>query len=121
MLTNPYVMHALLLTNQCQRDARKTVADFLKISDSPEGASVGAGSTPVAEFAVLARPEEELTAPVVGMLVQGPVSLNDVAGVDVVVREALLDRLAVIGELHHVTLEFRALIDAHPIRTTTGL
>lgn len=97
------------------------VADFLKISHPPEGACVGTSGTPVAEFAVLARPKEVLAAAVVGVLIQGPVSLKDVAGVDVAVAEALLDRLTVVCELHHVTLEVRALIDAHPIRPTTGL
>lgn len=104
-----------------KRCIEKTQAFSLKVSDSSEGAGVGAGGTPVVKFAVLARLEEVLTAAEVGMLVHGPVSLQDVAGEDVAVAEALLDRLTVVSELHRVALEVRAVVDAHPVRTTTSL
>lgn len=99
----------------------KSVAELLKTCHPPEGASTCTSGTPVTEFTILSRPKEVLAASVVGMLKEGPVSLKDIAGVDVTAVEALLDRLTVVSEFHHVTLKVETLIDAHPIRPTAGL
>lgn len=53
---------------------------------------------------------------VVGVLVEGPVAVQDIAGVDVVAAEKILHRLAVVAEFHHLALKVRLLIDAHTIR-----
>lgn len=53
---------------------------------------------------------------VVGVLVKGPVAVQDVAGVDVVAAEKILHRLTVVAEFHHLALKVRLLIDAHTIR-----
>lgn len=53
---------------------------------------------------------------VVGVLVEGPVAVQDIAGVDVVAAEKILHRLTVVAEFHHLALKVRLLIDAHTIR-----
>lgn len=93
----------------------------LKLRDSAEGPGGGTGGPPVTELAVLSGPHEVLPAVVVGVLVQGPVAVHDVAGVDVAAAEMILHRLAVLTELHHLTLEVGPLIDAHAIGALTGL
>lgn len=93
----------------------------LKICDSAEGAGGCAGGPPVTELAVLSRPHEVLTTTVVGVFVEGPVAFHHIAGVDVAAAEVILHRLAVIAELHHLTLEVGSLIDAHAVGALTGL
>lgn len=55
------------------------------------------------------------------MFVQGPVAIHHVAGVDVLVAEALLHRHAVVAELHHLALEVRTLVDAQAVLSPTVL
>lgn len=62
----------------------------LKICNSAEGPSGGAGGPPVSELGVLSRSHEVLAAVVVGVLVQGPVAVEDVAGMDVLAAETIL-------------------------------
>lgn len=62
----------------------------LKLCDSAEGPGGGAGGPPLAELAVLPGPHEVLPAAVAGVLVQGPVAVYDVAGVDVAAAEVIL-------------------------------
>lgn len=99
---------------------RKT-AVHLELSYPAEGAGGGARCTPVTELPVLARTHEVLASPVTGMLIQGPVTFHHFAGVDVPVAEALLHRLAVVTELHHLALEIRTLVDAHTVLPSTVL
>lgn len=93
----------------------------LKICDPAEGPSGGAGGPPVTELAVLPRPHEVLASTIVGVLIEGPVALHDIAGVDVAATEVILDRLTVIIELHHLALEVGTLIDTDAIWAFTGL
>lgn len=93
---------------------RKTTG-CLKLGYPAEGAGSGARRTPVAELPVLAGMHKVLAPPIAGMLVQGPVAVHHVAGVDVPVAEALLHGLAVVAELHHLALEVRALINAQAV------
>lgn len=99
---------------------RKT-SGLLEFSYPAERASSGTCCTPVAELPVLAGMHEVLAPPIAGMLVQGPVAFHHIAGVDVPVAEALLHRLAVVAELHHLTLEVRALVDAQAVPPPTVL
>lgn len=55
------------------------------------------------------------------MFVQGPVAIHHVAGVDVLVAEALLHGHAVVTELHHLALEVRTLVDAQAVLSPTVL
>lgn len=52
-----------------------------------------------------------------GMLIEDPVALLHIAGVDVVEVEALIQGGAVITQLHHLATELRALVDHHFVRT----
>lgn len=93
---------------------RKTIG-HLKLCDPAEGASGGTRCTPVAELPVLAGRHEVLASPIAGMLIQGPVAIHHVAGIDVPVAEALLHGHAVIAELHHLALEVRTLVYAQAV------
>lgn len=93
----------------------------LKICDSAEGPGGGTGSPPVTELAVLSRPQEVLTTTVVRVLVEGPVALHDVAGVDVTAVEVFLHWLTVLAELHHLPLEVGTLVNADAVGALAGL
>lgn len=93
----------------------------LKISDSAEGADGGTHSTPVAELAILARRHEILTASITGVLIEGPVSIHDIARVNAAALETFMNGLAVITEFHHLTLEIWPIIDPNAVGSITFL
>lgn len=93
----------------------------LKISDSAEGPSGGTGGPPVTKLAVLPRPHKVLAPTVIGVLVQSPVAVHHVAGVDVMTVEMILHRITVVAELHHLSLEVGAPVDAEAVGALTGL
>lgn len=66
------------------------------LSDTPQGSDGGAGASPLAVPPVLARAQEVLASPVVGVLVEDPVALHDVDGGDVAAMEALVQVWAVL-------------------------
>ena len=88
---------------------------WLKLSDPPEGTHDGAGGAPLAIPPVLPGAEEVLPAPVVGVLVEDPVAVHDVTGVDVAVVEAVGHTGTVVHEFHHVAAEVGLLVDPHPV------
>lgn len=90
----------------------------LKLGDPPEGADNGTGSTPVAVPPVLPSSQEVLPAPVVGVLVEDPVSIHDVTRVHVAVVETVRHTGAIVHELHHVAAKVRLLEDAQPVGAT---
>lgn len=55
------------------------------------------------------------------MLVESPVAVHHVAGVDVMTVELILHRITVIAELHHLALEVGASVDAEAVGALTGL
>lgn len=57
-------------------------------------------AAPVTTGPVLSGSQEILSSPVVRVLVEDPVTLHDIAGVNVTVAEALIHIGAVICELH---------------------
>ena len=63
---------------------------------------------------MLAGPQVQHPAPVVGLLEQQPVALDHLAGQDLGHAEALQDVLAVLGQLDHLALEVLLLVDPHP-------
>lgn len=99
----------------------KCLKTGLKISDSAEGAGGGTGGSPVAELAVLPRPHEILAPAVIGVLVESPVAVHHVAGVDVMTVETISHRITVIAELHHLALEVGASVDAEAVGALAGL
>lgn len=72
-------------------------------------------AAPVTTGPVLSRAQEILATPVVRVLVEDPVTLHDVAGVNVTEAEALVHVGAVIGELHCVSHHVRPVVDPHPV------
>lgn len=53
-----------------------------------------------------------------GMLIEGPVALHDIGGVDVTVAEAIVDVGAVVRELHHVSTHVRSVVDSHLVASS---
>lgn len=88
---------------------------------SPEGAHHGVVAAPIAASPVLAGAEEVLTTPVVGVLIEHPVTFHDIGGEDVTVAETLVHIGAVVHELHHVTRHLRPVVDPHPVGSSVLL
>lgn len=89
-----------------------------RLHESPhpsERAHPGVVAAPVTAGPVLSWAQEVLASPVVGVLVEDPVTLHNVAGVNVVVAEAIIHVGAVIHELHCVSHHVRPVVDPHPI------
>lgn len=86
-------------------------------SDASDGAHPRTHTSPLIEPPVFTRAHQVLAAPVMGMLVEDPVAFLHIAGVDVVVVEALIQGGAVVSQLHHLASELRALINHHSVRT----
>lgn len=81
----------------------------------PEWAHHGVVAAPVTTGPVLSRAQEKLASPVVRVLVEDPVALHDIAGVNITVAEALVHIGAVIHELHCVSQQVGPVIDPHPV------
>lgn len=111
----------VLNVSEMESNSKELRDSWLKICDSAERSSGSAGSTPVAELAVFPRSHEVLTTTVVGVLIEGPVTLHYVAGVDVPAAEMILYWLTVIAEFHHLTLEVGTLIDADTVGALASL
>ncbi len=86
-----------------------------------EGANGGTHGTPVAELAILARKHEILTASITGVLIEGPVALQDIARVEAAALETFMNGLAVIAEFHHLTLEIWPIVDTDAVGSITFL
>lgn len=81
----------------------------------PKRAHDGVEAPPVPTRPVLSGAQEILPSPVVGMLVEDPVALHDITGVDVTVMKALVHVGAVIHELHHVPHHVGPVVEPHPV------
>lgn len=104
-----------------KKKKKKCLKIWLKISDSAEGPGGGTGGPPVTELAVLPRPHKVLAPAVIGVLVESPVAVHHIAGVDVMTVEMILHWITVIAELHHLALEVGASVDAETVGALTGL
>lgn len=82
-------------------------------NNTSDGANPGIDGSPVTVSPVLARPQEILPSPVVGMLIEEPIPLHNIAGVDIIVLESIIEGREVIGKLQHLTAKVRALVDSH--------
>lgn len=96
----------------------RDILEQLKFCDPPEGPHNGAGSTPVAIPPVLPSSQEVLSASVVGVLVEDPVSIHNVTGVNMAVVETVRHTGTIVHELHHVATKVRLLEDAQPVGAT---
>lgn len=66
---------------------------------------------------VFTRAHQILPPSVMGMLVEDPVAIHHIAGVDVIEMEALVQGGAIISQFHHLASELWALVDHHLMRT----
>lgn len=73
----------------------------LEIRDSSDGAHSGSHATPVTVTPVLARPQVELPACIVGLLIHKPMPIHHMTGMEVGHIEAIHEIGAIIHELHH--------------------
>merc|ERR1719474_761677 len=87
---------------------------FLHIHDALHAHEPGAAHAHVPEAPVLSGPHVHHLASVVGLLVHQPVAVHHVAGHAVVHAVAVLDVVAVLHQLVHLTAEVLPLIDPHP-------
>lgn len=81
-----------------------------------DGSHPGTETSPLIKPPVFTRAHQVLASPVMGMLVEDPVAVHHVAGVDVAKVEAFVQGGAVISQLHHLTSELWALIDPQSVR-----
>ena len=84
------------------------------IHDTPHAHKPTAAHTHVPEAPVLSRPQVHHPAPEVGLLVQQPVAVHHLAGHAVGHAVAVLDVVAVVSQLVHLTAEVLPLVDPHP-------
>lgn len=75
---------------------------LVKISDSSEGADLWADTTPVTVPPVLSGPQVVQSPLVVGLIVQQPVAIHHIAGVEVGHIEAVRDVWTVVHQLMHM-------------------
>lgn len=64
---------------------------------------------------VFPRPQQVLPPPVAGHLVEDPAALQHAAGVDLLEVEAVLERGAVLCDLHHLASAVFPLIQSDPV------
>lgn len=80
-------------------------------NDASYGSNPGTHASPLMKPPVFTRMYQVLPSPVVRMLVEDPVAIHYVAGVDVIEMEAFIQGGAVICQLHHLSSKFWALVD----------
>lgn len=95
----------------------KVRSHLVEVGDSPEGTDPWTGAAPVAVSTVLSGPQVVGPSPVVGLVVQQPVAVHHVAGVDVGHAQAVLDVGAVVADLLHLAGHVRALVQPYFIGT----
>lgn len=76
----------------------------LEICDSSDRAHPGTHATPVTVPPVPSRPQVEVPAHIVGLVIHKPVTIHHMAGMEVGHIEAVLKIRAIIHELHHPTV-----------------
>lgn len=64
---------------------------------------------------VVPRPQQVLPPPVVGHLIEDPPALQDMEGVDLTEVEAVMERGAVLRDLHHLASVVLSLVDPQPV------
>lgn len=98
-----------------QKNALKRSGTSVQVSDPSEGADPRADASPVAVPPVLSGPQVVRLALVVGLVVQQPLAVHHVAGVEVGHAEAVLDVWAVVHQLVHLAGHVGALVEPHPV------
>lgn len=88
----------------------------LVLRNPADGPDSGLHGPPLGVPPVLAPLQQELTPPVVQVLVEDPGALEHLAGVDVAAVPALVEDGHVVGHLHRLAVEVRPLPDLQPPR-----
>lgn len=83
---------------------------LVEVGDSSEGTNPWTGTAPVTVSAVLSGPQVVGSSPVVGLVIQQPVAIDHVAGVNVGHAEAILDIGAIVADLLHLAGHVWALV-----------
>lgn len=96
----------------------KVRSHLVEVGDSPEGTNPWTGAAPVTVSAVLSGPQVVGSSPVVGLVIQQPVAIDHVAGVNVGHAEAVLDVGAVVADLLHLAGHVWALVQPYFVGTT---
>lgn len=96
----------------------KVRSHLVEVGDPPEGANPWTGAAPVTVSAVLARPQVVGSSPVVGLVIQEPVAINHIAGVNVGHAQAVLDVGAVVTDLLHLAGHVWSLVQPYFVGTT---
>ena len=65
---------------------------------------------------VVPRPQQVLPPPVVGHLIEDPVALQHMQGVELIEPEAILDAGAVLSELRNKAPVVISLVQPYPVR-----
>ena len=91
------------------------------LSEAPEGQDCGAAGPPVARLAVFSLLQEVLASAVVGMLVENPQAVEDLAGVDLPPAKLLQEGGTVLCGLEGLAPEVCPLIELHLVQGPTGL
>ena len=87
----------------------------VEIHGPPQRAHSGICGAPVVVAPVVPRPQQVLPPPVVRHLVEDPAALQHVEGVNFVGVEAVLERGAVLSELHHLASVIFPLVQSDPV------
>ncbi len=85
----------------------------LEIHDSSDGAHPRTHAAPVTVLPVLARPQVEMTACVVGLLINKPMTIHYMAGMEVGHVETVHEVRTIVLKLHHPATHVLALIEPH--------
>lgn len=96
----------------------KVRSQLIEVSDPPEGTNPWTGAAPVTVSTVLSRPQVVGSSPVVGLVIQEPVAINHVAGVNVGHAQAVLDVGAVVADLLHLAGHVWSLVQPDFVGTT---
>lgn len=87
----------------------------VEVSDSSEGTDSRADASPVAVSPVLSRPQIVRSALVVGLVIQQPVAIHHITGVEVRHVETVLDIWTVVLQLMHLAGHVGAFVKPHSI------
>lgn len=95
---------------------KQSVGSVFSHSDMSDGSHPGTQASPLIKPPVFTGAHQVLASPVMGMLVEDPVAIHHIAGVDVVEMEAFIQGGAVISQLLPMASELWTLIDYQSVR-----
>lgn len=81
-----------------------------------DGSHPGIQASPLIKPPVFTGAHQVLASPVMGVLIEDPVAVHHVAGVDVAEMEAFGQGGAVVSQLHRLASKLWALIDPQSVR-----